>query len=127
MLGDKASVSARAPLDKSLRLVDKRVRKRIATNVGNREGLPLLFESEVHTAGRALDAAFHDRARQTHPVAPVRGVQGLIFRNGVIVGLALAIAQPGKKRQGHDYDTDADPELRPILHKAPLTLRSQRT
>jgi hypothetical protein len=53
-----------------------------------------------------------------------RPLQGLIFSNGVVVGLALAVAEPGKEGQGDNDYTDTNSEFSALLHKSPQPVPS---
>src|SRR5258707_14616966 len=90
MFRDEAAVRTRTSLDKSLRLVFERVGQRIAANISDGKGFPLLFQCEVHATRAWLDAAFDDDSREAHAMSAIRGIQSLVFRDGAIVGLALA-------------------------------------
>src|SRR6266702_4463931 len=77
MFGNKPAISPWTSLDKGLRLVFERVRQRVAANVRDAEGFPLLFQCEVNAARAGLDAAFDDDPRKADAMSAVRGIQRL--------------------------------------------------
>lgn len=44
----------------------------------------------------------------------------LVFGDGVVVGLAFAVAEPSQEGQGDYDDPNTDAEFRTSLHKSPL-------
>jgi hypothetical protein len=62
------------------------------------------------------NAAWGDSASQTHAMIARRTMQLLIFRDGVVVGFAFAVAQPSQESQGKDDYADTDAKFCPILH-----------
>jgi len=120
MFGYKLSIRRGAALDERLGLVHKGVGQRLTANVADGESLALFFQNEVGAASSTANAARRNRASKTHAVVAGRTFQRLIFSDGVVVRLALAITKPGEKGKGDDDDRDADAEFRTIRHKNPL-------
>jgi hypothetical protein len=97
MFGNEPAIVRRPALHKSLGLVDKSIGQGITAHITYRQGFSLLFENEIDAARKVLDGARLDRASETHAVIPRRALKDLIFRYGVVVGLALAITEPSQK------------------------------
>jgi hypothetical protein len=75
------------------------------------------LQYKIHAAGKAVNASRLNRAAHAHAMAQRGALQSLQFRDGVIVGLALAVSQPGQTGERDNDDADADPKFRAFLHK----------
>src|SRR5205807_5406021 len=116
MFGHKPAIGAEVALHQGLRLVFKRVRQRIAAGVTYRKGFAFAFQDEIHTPGKAPDAAHGNGAANTHALRPLRTLQRLQFYNRVVVGLALAIAEPGQESQRRHDDPHPQTKFSLFFH-----------
>lgn len=117
---NKFAVARGASLDQGLGLVDERVWQWITADIADRKSPTLLFQDEVDAPGQMLDGAWLDRASQAHAMIARGTLKGLIFGDGVIVGLAFAVAKPSQEGQ-RDYDnSNTNTEFGASLHKSPL-------
>lgn len=117
---NKFAVSGGASLDQGLGFIDERVWQWIAADVADRKSLALLFQDKVDAAGQMLNRTGLDRASQAHTMIARGTLEGLIFGDGVVVGLAFAVAEPGEEGERDYDDPDTDTEFGAILHRSPL-------
>ena len=94
--------------------------RRIGADVADGQRLPLLFQNEFDAAGQVFDGARRDGAGQTHAMVASGTLEGLVFGDGVVVGLAFAVAEPSQEGQGDYDDANANAEFSTSLHKSPL-------
>ena len=120
VLGHKAAVIAHPALDKSLRIIFEGIRQRISAHVADREPLPFALQHKINSPGIAMNASRLNGAAHTNPLSAAGAVQRLQFRDGVVVGLALAIAQPRQRRQRSDNHGYSNSKSCASLHKTPL-------
>ena len=120
VFGDELAIAGRTAFDESLRFIDESVWKGVAADVADGKGLTLFLEDEFNAAWEVANAAGRHRSGQAHAVIARGALQGLVFRDGVVVAFAFAVAEPGEECQGDYDDPDTDAEFRASLHKSPL-------
>src|ERR1700682_4101533 len=63
-----------------------------------------------------VNAAFFDGAGNAHAAGTIRSVERLVFGDGVVIGLALAVTEPGQNREANQDYTNADAEFCATFH-----------
>src|SRR6266480_1362134 len=123
-LGDKSAVRVGVALHQGLGLVYKSIRQRIAADVTDRQGLPFPFQHKINPAGNVVNTTGGDGAADAHALA-FRGTrQRRKFGDGVIVRLALSVAEPRQKaHRSYDY-ADSHAKLCLLLHGSTPTMPS---
>ena len=66
MIGDKSAVRSGAAFDQRLSLVDESVWERFSAAITYRKRLPFPLQNKFHATGKAMNAAWLDRAADTH-------------------------------------------------------------
>src|ERR1700722_3400661 len=116
LLRCETSITLEAALNQRLRLINKRIRQRIASYVTHRKLLPFAIEHKIHTALRPVNASGLNGSANANPVRPGIALQRRQLGNRVVVRLALAIAQPRQKAHRRDDYADPDAEFGLFFH-----------
>src|SRR5262249_5130239 len=95
VLRNEPAVVTWTAFHQSLRFVHECVGQWIRADVAYRQLLALLFQNKFDAASGVANASRRHVASQTHTMRARGALQSLVFRNGVVVGLALAITEPG--------------------------------
>jgi hypothetical protein len=113
----KTPIFSKASFHQCLRLVNERVRQRIAAHITHRQRLPFSLQNEINAPRQSVNAPRLNGAADPQPVSPGISLQSGQLRDGVIVGFALAIAKPREKAHRHYNHANADAEFRSSLHR----------
>ena len=93
VFGDETAIR-RAALDQRLRLINESIRQWVTARHNSPEATSLPLAAQNPRARRNGECCRAPPFRQRESGAPVRALKSLKFRNGVVISLAFAVAQP---------------------------------
>jgi hypothetical protein len=117
MFRNEPAVRSWPAFNQSLRIVNERIRQRIAAYITHRKRLPFPLQDEINAAGKPADSARLHGAPQAHAVRQVGTFQCLQLSYGVVVRFAFAIPQPGEECHGDNNHADTYAKFRLLLQR----------
>ena len=95
MFSHETAVRSGAAFDQRLRFIDEGVGQRLTADVTYGKQLPFPLQDKIHATGKAMNAAGLNRSADTHSLAQRTALESLQLRDGVVVGFAFAVSEPG--------------------------------